>query len=147
MLIVFICVGNMCRSPMLEFMFADYVKKNGLDCECDSAGVLDHSVMMSQNTAAVLDEMGIPYISKKSKLLNDNLFSRASLVITMTDNLRDKVVKDFGNSNKVLSLSDSRLVGAEIADPYGRSMTAYRLIALEFQKLLPKLADFVKSEN
>ena len=29
--VLFVCLGNICRSPMAEFMFKDFVKKNGVE--------------------------------------------------------------------------------------------------------------------
>jgi len=31
--IMFVCLGNICRSPMAEFVFKDMVKKKGLEKE------------------------------------------------------------------------------------------------------------------
>ena len=31
--VLFVCHGNICRSPMAEFMFKDLVKKRGLENE------------------------------------------------------------------------------------------------------------------
>ena len=31
--VMFVCLGNICRSPMAEFVFKDMVKKQGLDKE------------------------------------------------------------------------------------------------------------------
>jgi len=41
--ILFVCLGNICRSPMAEFIFRDMVKKRGLDSQiqCASAGTSD----------------------------------------------------------------------------------------------------------
>ena len=38
--VMFICLGNICRSPMAEFIFKDLVRKEGLDknFEISSAG-------------------------------------------------------------------------------------------------------------
>lgn len=38
MKILFVCLGNICRSPLAEAIFADKVKKLGLDAEVDSCG-------------------------------------------------------------------------------------------------------------
>ena len=29
--VLFVCLGNICRSPMAEFIFKDMVKKNGIE--------------------------------------------------------------------------------------------------------------------
>lgn len=41
--VLFVCLGNICRSPMAEFMFKDLVKKRGLEKEfyIESAGTSD----------------------------------------------------------------------------------------------------------
>jgi len=38
--VLFVCLGNICRSPSAEAVFNAAIKKNGLECEisCDSAG-------------------------------------------------------------------------------------------------------------
>jgi len=38
MKVLFVCLGNICRSPLAEGIFADKVKKLGLKVEADSAG-------------------------------------------------------------------------------------------------------------
>ena len=37
--ILFVCLGNICRSPLAEGAFRDEAKKLGLDVEIDSAGI------------------------------------------------------------------------------------------------------------
>ena len=40
--VLFVCLGNICRSPMAEAMFRDLVKREGLEEKImiDSAGLL-----------------------------------------------------------------------------------------------------------
>ncbi|KAG6763087.1 hypothetical protein NC652_024074 [Populus alba x Populus x berolinensis] len=42
--VLFVCLGNICRSPAAEGLFTDIVKKRGLDSEfkIDSAGTIDY---------------------------------------------------------------------------------------------------------
>ena len=44
--VLFVCLGNICRSPMAEGIFNDLIIKNGLqnDLICDSAGTADYHV-------------------------------------------------------------------------------------------------------
>ena len=35
--VLFVCHGNICRSPMAEFLFRDYVKKQGAEAEFEIA--------------------------------------------------------------------------------------------------------------
>lgn len=45
-LVLFVCLGNICRSPMAEGIFNDLIIKNGLQDQlaCDSAGTADYHV-------------------------------------------------------------------------------------------------------
>ncbi|MBX6767259.1 MAG: low molecular weight phosphotyrosine protein phosphatase [Actinomadura rubrobrunea] len=36
--VTFVCTGNICRSPMAEWVFRHHVEKEGLDVEVDSSG-------------------------------------------------------------------------------------------------------------
>lgn len=42
--VLFVCLGNICRSPAAEGVFTDFVKKRGLDShfKIDSAGTMNY---------------------------------------------------------------------------------------------------------
>ncbi|POY73561.1 hypothetical protein BMF94_3499 [Rhodotorula taiwanensis] len=42
--VLFVCLGNICRSPLAEAVFADIVNKRGLDIKVDSAGTAGYHV-------------------------------------------------------------------------------------------------------
>jgi protein-tyrosine phosphatase len=42
MKILFVCLGNICRSPLAEAVFANLVAEEGLSWVCDSAGTQDY---------------------------------------------------------------------------------------------------------
>ncbi len=128
MKVLFVCVGNMCRSPLLERLFEVYAEKRNFECEVESAGLIDHAKPMSENSVAVLKERGIEPKTHISKLVAKDLVAGSDLVVAMTDRIRDKVVDKFGCADKVVSLSDDRLLGKEVEDPYGFDMTVYRRV-------------------
>ncbi|HLR71253.1 MAG TPA: low molecular weight phosphotyrosine protein phosphatase, partial [Pseudogracilibacillus sp.] len=63
--VLFVCLGNICRSPMAEAVFRHMVKEKGLShkIEVDSAGTaLWHSGKPPhEGTRKKLDELKIPY--------------------------------------------------------------------------------------
>ncbi len=147
MKVTFVCLGNMCRSPLLEQMFSAYAESIGLDVECDSAGLLDHIKGMSAGSVEALIMRDITPKPHLSKLLSDKIVSESDYIFTMTDRLKDKVVEHFGNAQKVISLTDKRLLGEEVKDPYGLPIDAYFEVAEQFDILLPRLAEFLKNRK
>ena len=67
---MFVCYGNICRSPMAEFMMKDYVKKLGKEKDfliCSSATSTEElGNPVHRGTRAVLDRLGIDYSGKKA---------------------------------------------------------------------------------
>jgi protein-tyrosine phosphatase len=70
--ILFVCLANVCRSPMAEAIFKDIIRQNGLDkqVECDSAGTFDeeHSDFPLAQVNKVLMKHGIQSHHKARKL-------------------------------------------------------------------------------
>ena len=61
--ICFVCHGNICRSPMAEFLFRDMLKKRGLDgdylIESRATSTEEIGNPVHRGTAAVLSRLGI----------------------------------------------------------------------------------------
>ncbi len=69
--VLFVCLGNICRSPMAEAVFRHQVKKAGLDAviAIDSAGTGDWHIghPPHQGTRDILDQYQINHEGLKSK--------------------------------------------------------------------------------
>lgn len=67
--VLFVCHGNICRSPMAEFLFKDYVKKKGLDnkfhIESRATSTEEIGNGVHYGTRKILDRFGIDYREKK----------------------------------------------------------------------------------
>ncbi|GKU79251.1 low molecular weight protein-tyrosine-phosphatase [Paenibacillus sp. L3-i20] len=133
--ILFVCLGNICRSPMAEAVMRNLVNAEGLSnrIEIDSAGTGDWHLghPPHEGTRKVLDEHGISYEGMKSRLVEHADFETFQYVVCMdTKNLRDvkelflKAIADNGlieaHSAQVLTfmeLSPQRGI-VDVPDPY-----------------------------
>lgn len=84
--IIFVCLGNICRSPMAEAVFRDLVEKEGLadQFEIDSAGTSSYHVGNSAHpgTRRVLQQHGIAGTSR-SRQVNRADLEEADYLIAM----------------------------------------------------------------
>ena len=69
--VLFVCLGNICRSPMAEYVFKDMVKKEGLEKQFSIASSAtsyeEVGNDMHYGTKDKLNEMGISYTRHKAR--------------------------------------------------------------------------------
>ena len=74
--VLFVCHGNICRSPMAEFIMKDIVKKAGLDekIEISSVAATQDEIGNDMYPPAKrkLEEMGIPYTRRAARMDEEN---------------------------------------------------------------------------
>ncbi|WP_163580980.1 low molecular weight protein-tyrosine-phosphatase [Gracilibacillus saliphilus] len=85
--VLFICLGNICRSPMAEAVFRHIVKEKGVEDQfvIDSAGLGDWHIgnPPHQGTRAKLDELNISYHGQKARQIQANDIEDFDYVIAM----------------------------------------------------------------
>ena len=121
--VLFVCLGNICRSPMAEAIFEHLVREAGLEdrIEADSAGTADWEIDASPHpgTLRVLEQSGIIY-TKQGRNLRPEDQDRFDYIITMDDqNTRD--VKRLGSGTAMIAPLLGFVPGAgvrEVPDPY-----------------------------
>lgn len=78
--IMFVCHGNICRSPMAEFVINNKLRSAGLeDCVHIESAALHTDEIGSDThygTKEVLDRYGISYTPRKARLAKRNDYSR-----------------------------------------------------------------------
>lgn len=125
MKILFVCLGNICRSPMAHGLLQHKVQHLGLNWKVDSAGTSDwHKGELPDNRAmACMKRHGIDISYQQSRPIIRNDFKEFDLIYVMDKaNLRD--VLDMANSeedqNKV-ALVMSKVYennAVDVPDPY-----------------------------
>lgn len=135
-LILFVCTGNTCRSPIARGYFESEVKKRGLSLAAESAGIsVVHSYPASQEAIEVLKEEKIDLSSHQSKKVSDELVKTARAVYAMTKGHAEVLQMMYPEyKNKIFTLSEK-----DIADPYGGSLFAYRHAAAEIKEAVLKI--------
>ena len=69
--ILFVCHGNICRSPMAEFIFLDMLKKRGITgVTAASAATSTEEIgnPVHYGTASILRRLGIDFSAKRGEL-------------------------------------------------------------------------------
>ena len=145
--IMFICHGNICRSPMAEFVMKDLVKKAGLEDEFIIASSAVSAEELGNHVyppaKKVLEEHGISVGDKHAELLTRRDYDLYDLLIAMdTSNLRniDRIIRS-DPEGKVHLLMSYAGKSASVADPWytGDFETAYNDIREGCEGLLRSL--------
>lgn len=123
MRILFLCHGNICRSPMAEFVMKDLVRRAGrTDIEVESAALHTDEIGsdIHPGTRAQLVRHGIPFAPRAAWLLTARRAHDYDLLIGMDDyNLRDlKRCVAAEDQPKIHLLLDYAGERRAIADPW-----------------------------
>lgn len=122
--ILFVCHGNICRSPMAEFIMKDLLKKRGLAArfEIASAATSDEEIgnPVYPPVRALLSARGISCAGKTALRLRASDYSRYDLFIGMDGANRRNMQRLFGGDpeGKVSLLLDYTDRPRDVADPW-----------------------------
>lgn len=149
--IMFVCHGNICRSPMAEFIFKKLVDDMGLSSEFiikSSATSTEEIIRGVGNpiyppAARELQRRSIPYTDRRATQLSIDDLEKYDLFIGMDSaNIRNmnRILKE-GAGDKIFKLMDFTPRGGDVADPWysDRFDIAYRDIYDGCSALLNKL--------
>jgi len=122
--VLFVCLGNICRSPLAEAAMHIAAEKYGLDLEIDSAGTGDWHIGQppDRRAQAAALELGNTDISRlKGRQITDRDFLEYDLICALDEsNLADLRAMG-GDGPAEISLLLDHLPGSEgqaVADPY-----------------------------
>lgn len=128
MKIMFVCHGNICRSPMAEFIFKDMIKRAGRESEftvCSSAtsteeiwGSVGNPVYPPAKEE--LARHGISCGGKRAVQLKKSDYNKYDLLIAMDSMNVRNIMKIIGADpqGKVHKLLDYTAEGGDVADPW-----------------------------
>lgn len=144
--ILFVCLGNICRSPMAEAVMRDLIRKEGLSSRLtiDSAGTGDWHVGCPphEGTRKLLDRHDISYDGLRARKLQPDDSERFDLIVAM-DRSNERNISAMlksGHQSKVMrfmSLLPEKQYD-DVPDPYytGNFEEVYELVRVGCERLL-----------
>lgn len=149
MKVVFVCAGNICRSPMAAALFARYAQQSPTlgGVEVGSAGVIAYpGNPATPETADVMrDAFGLDLDGHEARLFDHR--NDADLVLTL-DRWVTTRVEALKPAGKVWLLGDfAGADGEEVADPFGGSPEDYREAAEHIDRLVKAVIARLEQQN
>lgn len=147
---MFVCTGNTCRSPMAaELLRLEWEKRPGAPAlKVVSAGLAAvDGEKASEHARAVMHEAGIDLEMHASALLNEELIGEASLILVMSRQHREQLLRRYpAAAAKTFLLKEFAGIAGnpDVADPYGGTIEDYRRIYEELRAGIEKIAQILE---
>ena len=116
--ILFVCLGNICRSPLAEGIAKNYIKEKNLDLIIESAGTGHWHIgeKPCENSIKVAKLNGVDISNQKARQVKKDDFKKFDLIIGLDDsNIQN--LKNLGCKNP-LKLGSFGFDGECVPDPY-----------------------------
>jgi protein-tyrosine phosphatase len=126
--LLFVCTGNICRSPMAEKIAQRLAGEAELPWTAESAGVAaEVGEGMTDGAIHALRKLGINDDKHVARQLDETMLKAADDVYVMTRSHRSTILSRFPKyAEKVYVLLDAAgLEGHDVADPWGYSDAVY----------------------
>lgn len=122
--VMFVCLGNICRSPMAEFVLKELVRRENLTSHFYISSSATSSEEIGNGvhygTIKKLNQMNIPTQHRVAVKLKKEDYEKYNFIIGMEDYNVKNIIRIVGNDieNKVYKLLDFSNNTRDIADPW-----------------------------
>ncbi|MDD5705386.1 MAG: low molecular weight protein arginine phosphatase [Kiritimatiellae bacterium] len=145
---LFVCSGNVCRSPMAAAMLEVRRGKRSAWCVTSAGTMALAGLPASEEAIVALAEIGIDLTGHRSRPLLAETMTSAALIVPMTRSHRDTLLRLQPQArDKVFLLRGFEPqpgASQDLEDPIGGSLATYRNCRDAIQACLPGLLRFLR---
>ena len=153
--VLFVCLGNICRSPLAEAIFKHKIKNERLLhlFEIDSCGTGDYHIgsQPDHRTIKVANQNGVEIFHACRQLIEDDL-NYFDYILAMDNNnywnithlSRQKTIED---KVKLMREFDSLDPGAEVPDPYHGGDREFREVFCILDRSVEGFISYLKAQH
>ena len=147
--ILFVCAGNICRSPLAEWQLKALLQENRITgMQVGSAGLIAlPGNSASFNAVRVARENSISLEEHRARPITTELIDDADLVLVMESHQGHELIASHPQaSEKIFLLRHFARYGSRergISDPYGRNLEAYRFCFEDIKECVESLHEWL----
>jgi protein-tyrosine phosphatase len=149
--ILFVCTGNICRSPLAEGILKDKLKKRNILAEVDSAGLEDFHVgdPPDERASVVARKHGIEITGHRGRLFVKEDFDHYDKIYIM-DSFHYMALSDMSRNDDDLKKVDYIMNAVEpgkniaVQDPWYDGMNAFERVYEQLDHACEKIAIWIR---
>jgi protein-tyrosine phosphatase len=144
--VLFVCAGNICRSPIAEALFKHLAQSRPAlsSLVVGSAGTvaMDGNRATPETRQVARDELGLDLSGHRARNVEG---LDADLILTM-DRMVTRELRRFKPDGRVMLLGEYAADGEAVDDPYGSVVEAHRACAQQIRRLVEAAADRLEQD-
>ena len=136
--VLFVCTGNLHRSPMAEILFRQKVAHREDEWRIESAGTwARHGDRTTSEVQLVMEERGLDASDHRSQIVSRRLLRGHNLVLVMAGNHKEALEAEFPDlADRIYLLSEMVGLVQDVEDPIGGPVDEFRIAADEIDRYL-----------
>lgn len=144
--VLFLCLGNVCRSPYAEESF----RRMAPQAEADSAGFIGPNRSPPEDAQLIARERGVDVEAHVSKVVTAEVVKGHDLIVVVDPRQRGRLRREVGRTAPVVVLGDldpSTPGRRAIRDPWGQPPEVFRSAFERIDRCLNEILPFVATRS